>query len=148
MQLFVAAKAIIMNELGQVLILKEQVSEEGTNATKWGVPGGRLKQDEEFFDGLHREVKEETNLMIIPGHPVMVGEWHPVVKGLSRQIIAMYIACKTSAKPTMVAVSEEHDDFAWITAEEIDRYDFMPPDDDAVRRFFSNSASFFNGDIR
>jgi ADP-ribose pyrophosphatase YjhB (NUDIX family) len=51
MKLFVAAKAIIISE-GKVLLLREAAYDEGTNVGKWGVPGGRIHDDEPILDGL------------------------------------------------------------------------------------------------
>lgn len=142
MQLFVAAKAVITNDLGQVLVLKEQVSEEGTNAEKWGLPGGRLNLGERFLNGLAREVMEETGLVVKVGYPVMVGEWHPVIKGEERQIIAVFVACKAESS-AKIFLSEEHDDFKWITEENISHLIFMQPDDEVIKRYFSNPEAFF-----
>ena len=132
--LSVAAKAVIVNSKNQILILREQPHDEGTKAGKWGLPGGRINTDEPFFDGLRREVNEETGLKIEPIEPVFIGEWWPNIKGVKNHIVAMFMLCKPTTNN--VRLSEEHDQFAWIDRNDISKYDFMPPDDEVVRITF------------
>lgn len=72
-----AAKAVIVNGDGQVLILREAPAATYSTNTKSGryqLPGGRIKPGEKFEDGLLREVLEETGLAIEIGKPLLVGE--------------------------------------------------------------------------
>ena len=60
-----ATKALIVNDEGQMLILREASTyEEGTNVGLYHLPGGRLNPGEAFSDGLKREVDEETGLQV------------------------------------------------------------------------------------
>src|SRR5258708_37932089 len=93
---------------------------------RWGLPGGRLDVGESYNDGLKREALEETGLQIEPLHPVFVGEWYPVIKGMPHQIIAIFTVCL--AKNLDVVLSDEHDDFKWIDAKDRAKYDLMDPD--------------------
>lgn len=51
----VAVKALIKNDKGQVLLVKE-------NSDKWDLPGGGLDHDEEPEDGIKRELEEEIGV--------------------------------------------------------------------------------------
>ncbi len=129
--LHVAAKGVIVDAKGQVLIVREaQTYAEGTGTGRYHLPGGRLKEGENFYDGLHREIKEETNLDIEPGRPVYVGEWRPVIKGIPRQIIAIFMVCTPITK--QVRLSEEHDKFVWVSPADRNKYDLMDPDRDVI----------------
>lgn len=128
----VAAKALIMNDEGKVLILREaDTYEEGTKIGKYGLPGGRIDPDEKFFDGLAREVQEETGLEVKPLKPLYVGEWFPTIKGIQNHITAIFYACQ--AVTTDVQLSEEHDHYEWIEPERYTDFEMMEPDDDVVR---------------
>jgi len=128
----VAAKALIVNDDGKVLILREaNTYVEGTNIGKYGLPGGRTEPDEKFFDGLHREVMEETGLKVEPIKPLYVGEWFPTIKGVPNHITAIFMACK--ALTTDVKLSEEHDHYEWIDPEKYVDFQMMAPDDDVIK---------------
>ncbi|MBI2148760.1 NUDIX domain-containing protein, partial [Candidatus Woesearchaeota archaeon] len=60
---FVAMKAVILNDKNEILIIQESSKDPSrSHVGKWDVPGGRLNFGEDPFEGLRREVKEETNL--------------------------------------------------------------------------------------
>ncbi|MFZ1458596.1 MAG: NUDIX hydrolase [Candidatus Saccharimonadales bacterium] len=140
----VAAKAVIMNAEGKILIVREaDTYEEGTKIGKWGLPGGRIDDNEAFYDGLAREVMEETGLSVAPERPVYVGEWWPVIKDVPHHIVAMFILC--SPLSDHVTLSDEHDDFAWISQDECASYQIMPPDDKPIKSvFMTDNASGTN----
>lgn len=128
----VAAKALVVNNAGKVLILREATTyDEGTNTGRYHLPGGRLEQGEAFYDGLKREIDEETGLQVEPLYPLYVGEWRPVIKGVPTQIIALFMLCK--ATNTDVQLSEEHDQAFWIKPIEYPDYDLMEPDDKVIQ---------------
>jgi 8-oxo-dGTP pyrophosphatase MutT (NUDIX family) len=128
----VAAKALIVNDEGKVLILREaDTYEEGTKIGKYGLPGGRINPDEKFFDGLTREVQEETGLEVTPIKPLYVGEWFPVIKGVQNHITAIFYACQATTAD--VKLSEEHDHYEWIEPASYVDFEMMEPDDDVIR---------------
>ena len=134
MILKVAAKAIVVNEDGNILILREASTyKEGTNIGRYHCPGGRLNPGESYEDGLQREVLEETGLMVEPLYPIYVGEWHPVIKGVPHQIIAIFTVCKASSID--VKLSEEHDDYKWIKSSDRNKFDIMTPEDKVLDRY-------------
>ena len=129
--LHVAAKGVVVNSKGEVLIVREaKTYDEGTGEGRYHLPGGRLNEGESYIDGLHREIREETGLDIEPGRPVYVGEWRPTIKGIPRQIIAIFTVC--TPKSTTVRLSEEHDHFAWVDPKNRVDYDLMDPDWDVI----------------
>lgn len=131
MVLKVAAKAIVVNKNGEVLILREASTyKDGTNVGHYNCPGGRLNTGESYDEALNREVKEETGLSIEPLYPIYVGEWHPIINGVHHQIIAIFTVCRT--KDGEVKLSKEHDDFKWIKPKDRHKYDIMQPMDMAL----------------
>lgn len=134
----VAAKAVIVNEKNQVLLVRESSTHDtNTQSGLFGIPGGRLEIGEMYEDGLIREVREETGLEVVIGQPFYIGEWHPIIKGVKHQIIAIFTVCK--AKVTEVKLSEEHDDYRWVGANDLKDINFMDPDDKVLERYFSHN---------
>jgi 8-oxo-dGTP diphosphatase len=128
----IAAKAVIVNEAGKVLLLREAPTYvEGTNHGKYGLPGGRINPGEVFLDGLKREVAEETGLEVRVVRPVHVDEWRPVIKGVLNQIVGMFMLCEPVTRE--IVLSEEHDDYRWIDPGETDDYEMMPAEVRAIK---------------
>jgi 8-oxo-dGTP diphosphatase len=131
----IACKAVIAKD-GKVLLLREASTyEEGTNIGRYHLPGGRINAGEPFLDGLKREVMEETGLEVEIGEPLFVGEWFPVIKDVQNQIVAIFFVCKPL--PGDVKLSEEHDDYRWVTLAEAQQFDVMSPEDKVLQKFFS-----------
>ena len=106
---FTAAKALVFHN-EKVLILKESTKyQDGANAGKFDVPGGRVKLGQRFDESLKREIKEETGLEIIIGKPFFVNEWRPVVKNEQWQITGIYFECLAASDE--VKLSNDHDEF-------------------------------------
>src|SRR3989344_5793009 len=115
-KLFIATKALIAYE-GKILLLRESgVYQEGTNAGRFDVPGGRLKLGERFDEALRREVFEETGLEIEIGRPIAVSEWRPVVRGEQWQIVGIFFECRS--KSAEVSLGADHNAYLWIRPEE------------------------------
>jgi|SRR3989344_5181619 len=130
----VAAKAVIINREGRILLVREASTyKEGTGAGRYHMPGGRLDLGESFEHGLHREIKEETGLEVKPLFPIYVGEWRPVIRGRPHQIIAIFTVCK--AKTTRIKLSDEHDGYEWILPKEAKNFDIMDPEPEVIKRY-------------
>lgn len=144
-KLQVAAKALIENSNGKVLILREAATyKDGTNTGRYHLPGGRLEEGEAFYDGLAREVKEETGLSIRPLRPLHVGEWRPVIREVPHQIIALFMLCRADSAD--VILSDEHDEAVWINPAEYKKYDLMDPEDDVIKEYLAHKNSPIVGD--
>jgi 8-oxo-dGTP diphosphatase len=134
MILRVAAKALIVNNDGKVLILREPAENNtGSQHGLFGLVGGRLEDKDTYEKALHREVLEETSLKVKILYPIYVGEWWPTIKGKKHHIVAVFSVCQ--AKTSDVKLSEEHEDFKWISPKDTKKYDFMAPDDKVVERY-------------
>ncbi|HSX29424.1 MAG TPA: NUDIX domain-containing protein [Candidatus Saccharimonadales bacterium] len=79
---------------------------------------------------------EETGLTVQIGKPLYVGEWHPVIKDVPHQIVALFMVC--TANTDIVRLSDEHDHAEWVTADSWHKLDVMPPDDKVLRAYFAD----------
>jgi 8-oxo-dGTP pyrophosphatase MutT (NUDIX family) len=110
----VAVKAVIVNLDNEALIMSEK--------GRWQAPGGRLEAGETLLKGLVREVFEETGLQHLEiGDVVHVDEWFAKPEGIRKHIVAIFFVCHTQSD--QIVLSDEHDDFAWITPADFDDYE-------------------------
>ncbi|MBI2020142.1 NUDIX hydrolase [Candidatus Daviesbacteria bacterium] len=104
-----SVKAIIEDEAGRLLILKDRYSD------FWDLPGGHVADGESLHDALVREVKEETNLDVIGAEELFTRE---LTLGKETKPVVFY---KTGAEG-IVHLSKEHNNFRWINQEHFDEY--------------------------
>jgi ADP-ribose pyrophosphatase YjhB (NUDIX family) len=97
--------AVIVDEDGRALAIRRQDNHQ------WEPPGGVLELDEALYEGLVREVREETGLVVEPGR--LTG----VYKNLERGIVALVFRCRAeSGEPS---TSREATELRWLAEAEI-----------------------------
>lgn len=110
----IVVKAIIFDQQERVLIMRKAKEERIAKATHgYDFPGGGLEVDEPLFDGLHREVLEETGLQIEVIGPAYVYDEIQEEKHL----VIIKFACH-QPKGDFV-ISEEHDDYEWVSLDKL-----------------------------
>ncbi|MFT4308943.1 MAG: NUDIX hydrolase [Candidatus Woesearchaeota archaeon] len=97
--------AYIFNDNNEVLLLQN-------HDNTWGIPGGHLNNKETIEKGLSREVMEETGINI-----AIIRLLRLFSKG--KDVIVLYYARTSENK---VTVSDEHNDYSWVSIEEISGY--------------------------
>ncbi len=136
----IAAKAIIINDTNEVLLLREaKTNVDGTNAGKYLLPGGRIEMGEKIFDALQREVREETGLSVAVGEPVFVSEWFPVIRGVPNQIVGIFFACKPLTLE--IILSAEHDHFVWADPLDLAGYAMADNERQAIQALINANLS-------
>lgn len=101
---------IVLDSQERVLLLKRS-EEVGYGANRWSIPGGHIQEDETFEEGAIRETKEETNLEVSNlEHFKTEGRLH------------YYISHGFSGD---LKINFEHTDTAWITYEDLEKYDIV-----------------------
>jgi 8-oxo-dGTP diphosphatase len=113
------AAAILHNEQGQLLIARRKP--EKSQGGLWEFPGGKLEPGEQAEDCLKRELLEEMNIVIEPYERFGVNE-HDYESVRIRLIAyrARYV------RGTIKLV--DHDDYRWVTPDELSEYLFAPAD--------------------
>lgn len=135
----IAAKAVIVNKSGKVLLLREaEAYLDGTHAGKYHVPGGRLEKGETYWQGLAREVMEETGLKVEPLYPIHIDEWRPVIRGVPHHIIAVFTLCRLKGQ-AKVKISDEHDEAIWIHPAKRADYPLLPAEAKAIEALTSRN---------
>jgi 8-oxo-dGTP pyrophosphatase MutT (NUDIX family) len=105
--------AIIENEKNEILLLKRAPGNFPENI--WDVVGGRVEQFEDPFEGLNREIIEETGIRdfeILKA--IDVFHWYQSESW--RDMIGITFWCKTKSKE--VKLSNEHSEYKWLKPED------------------------------
>ncbi len=109
---FVAAVAAVIFKNGRILAMKRSMKKDAGPGL-WETLSGRIDAGEEPLDAMRREIKEECNLEVeIDARPVTV--YQASRKG-KPMILVIYRAKYLSGE---VELSEEHDEYAWLTPDE------------------------------
>jgi len=109
-----AAKAFIVDEKGKLLLVKRS-RKNSLKVGAWELPGGRLNPGENPFDGLKREVLEETGLGITIAEPLSIRHFKRDEK--QRITMLVFLCSPNSQNLESVRLSSEHDAFEWISLE-------------------------------
>jgi 8-oxo-dGTP diphosphatase len=96
----VSVAGVVIDDDGRALVIQRR------DNAHWEPPGGVLERDETITDGLQREVKEETGLIIEP--VALTG----VYKNMSRGVIALVFRCRPIGGA--LAENSEVAGFRWI----------------------------------
>jgi 8-oxo-dGTP pyrophosphatase MutT (NUDIX family) len=131
----IAAKAVIVDKDGKILILREAAGyADGTNTGKYHMPGGRLEKGETYWEGLAREILEETGLEAEPQFPLHIDEWRPIIRGVPHHIIAVFTVCKLKGSAT-ARTSSEHDEALWVDPRKAKDHPLLPAEAKAVQAY-------------
>ena len=95
-------------------ILMLRFAKETNSGEKWIFPGGRVDEGEKPVEGLGREIIEEIGLDVIVRFPCAVTMWG---EGEDHRYAVFFIC---DYKDGNVSLSHEHQDFKWLTEEEIE----------------------------
>jgi cob(I)alamin adenosyltransferase len=114
---YVANKAVIIDQKGRMLLLRDAGSGDHVHAKgKLGFPGGRMDHNETPHEGLLRELKEETGLSeseLEIGTPFFVGRWGVKGNMVKDPIIGIFYLVKAK-KELDIKLSEEHTEIFWF----------------------------------
>ncbi len=112
MQLQVGVKVLIKNSKGQYLLM--QRSQPLPDGTSWDIPGGRINPDERLEDALSREVLEETGTTLTSVMTLLQAQ-DIFVEKAGLHVVRLTYATISEKE---VALSDEHQNFRWVSLEE------------------------------
>lgn len=122
--LIIGQKAVIVNDKKELLILKRKNVD--VYHELWDFPGGKLEEKDTLFEGLSREVLEETGLKIENFILILSSSKFTGVSSDKPTILRNIYLCKANGE---VKLSDEHSEFKWIRAEKLKNYKFQPDED-------------------
>ena len=77
------------------------------NPGNWGIPGGKIEEDETLFEGLERECREEIGYFPVDAKLV------PIQKFVNRDFTYHTFFCEVE-KEFYPLLNEEHCGYAWV----------------------------------
>lgn len=117
-KLRVSAKVVLVSRDGKVLIMRK------SNGIP-DLPGGKVDKDEDLFDGLKREIKEEIGLKAKKFK--FVTSWIKMKNGARDRLIIVFEArTKAKAKAVDIRLSKEHVWAAFMDRDGFDEIGDMP----------------------
>lgn len=102
----VSVAGAVVREDGKVLAIQRR------DNGHWEPPGGLLEPGEPMRDGVIREVREETGLVVEPEH--LSG----VYQNLERDIVSLVFRC--SVRSGELTRTDETVDFEWLAADQVE----------------------------
>ena len=115
MQVQAAAKAVIQDDDGAVLLLRRSTPYVGQTNLIWDIPGGRLDAGESLEETLRRELREETALELQELGPVFhVKDFIIDAEGI--HVVRITFAAKATGT---IKLSHEHVEHRWVPRAEL-----------------------------
>ncbi len=108
MDIYYVVKALIQKD-DEILLVKRSKNDVHSPG-RWSTPGGGVEQNESAIQALHREVREEVDLVISPLK--VIGTKHFIGDDTKSTIVVTYVLCEYISGN--VVLNEEHDEFRWI----------------------------------
>ena len=114
-----AVKAVIFDDQGRCLLIRRSAHNHNF-VGMWEWPGGKLDPGEDFATGLHREIAEETGLI------VQLTDLAGSISFEMPKVNVVLLCMEARLVSGDLKLSEEHDDFKWIPVSDIPKYEYPP----------------------
>lgn len=117
--------AIIKNESGKILIAKRNLKK--SQGGLWEFPGGKIEKDETREEAIIREIKEELTI------DIKVDKYldEKVFNYPDKDINLIAMECTQIGGNVKLT---EHQDYKWVTSDELTNFEFAPADEFIVER--------------
>jgi 8-oxo-dGTP diphosphatase len=129
MQAITVVCGLILNKKNEILIARRI---KGPLSGKWEFPGGKLEQDESLEDCLERELKEELSITVNVANLFSNYQY-------AYPTFSMNLYCFTCSYNDEEIKLVDHDDYAWVKYNELDKYSFVDGDEQLVEKIASAS---------
>ena len=120
-QRVIVAGIIIRNK--KALIIKRS-SDEEIYPNYWELPSGKVRYGEDPNMAVMREVEEETSIKVRPIKPLNINHFS-FEEPENRHNIQINYLVEDEDSESKVKLSEAHEEFAWISIEEMDDYNLF-----------------------
>ena len=135
------ADTLVFNDENQLLILKRR-DDDDFMPSMWCLPGGKIEEDENQYQAAKRELWEETSILLDDNLTYL--DWNNKMLNNDRSY-TYYFAAKYDVDFPMICLDiNEHNEFAWIDLDDIDKYDFIFDLADRIQKFAKDIESTEN----
>ena len=116
---YVGIKGLIQNQAGEYLLLLADVTTHKKNVAQyWDIPGGRMRDHEQFTDTLQREIAEETGIdsftnpqmiaTVLSNHEIPTDS-----DGMAGLILVVFRV--DVPDDVQLLLSDEHERYEWVS---------------------------------
>ena len=110
-------RCIILDKKNRILLIRRSKNNYHSPGM-WEFPGGKLDEGQDLSTALEREVLEETGLLIIPMTRIAYTESSIIPRGKYKGLPYVVLIGVGKLLGGKIKLSEEHDDFKWVTEKE------------------------------
>lgn len=115
-----SSMAVLIDPKDRILILKRPANlKPDSFPNKWCIPGGKALVGETPLNNVIREVLEETGIKLKPSSTNYLLNKQEGDKNY------FFFMARVNQEPKMMNVLDEHEEFKWIRADEIEKYDMI-----------------------
>ena len=115
------------------ILIVQRASDEDIFPGMWELPSGKKEPMEDVNKALVREFKEETGLDVEVGDPIGVINYSWEKEDEIRDATQINFVVTLVGGPD-VKLSSEHQNFAWITKDEINNYEISKETKEIIRK--------------
>jgi mutator protein MutT len=123
-------RLIISDSEGRVLLLKRTNTEYSQG--EWCLPGGKIDYGETIEHAIFKELQEETSLTVTSSRFLFYQDSLPKVEG-KMHCINLYFECAVEGE---IKLNDESGEYAWISPDDIDKYEIAFRNDEGLRRYW------------
>ena len=120
---------------GEILLLLRQDNKPQDNT--WGVPAGKIDDNESLVDATIREIKEETGIIVTSEKLEYVKKVY--IKYPEFSFVYHMFKTEFSVKPEVLIAQKEHKDFVWITPEKALKLNLIEDLDNCIKMVYLSS---------
>lgn len=124
MKLQIGVKVLIKNSYNQYLFIKRTELMQNEAEVSWDIPGGRIKPEESLEKALQREVNEELGVDLSDTTSKLLNAQDIFVPAKDLHVVRLTYGLDADLKS--ISLSNEHQDFRWIAADQIDSLHIEP----------------------
>ncbi|MDE2020506.1 MAG: NUDIX hydrolase [Patescibacteria group bacterium] len=125
---------VCMARDGKVLLIRRSANDSFMSGL-WEFPGGKREAGEPSAAAAAREAKEETGLDVEIGQPFFVFDYR-VEKPEEIRDVTMIVFAARPENSAEVRLSAEHDAFAWVGSDEMEKHNASAETKQAMRNFW------------
>jgi len=126
-------RLIVPDASGRVLILRR--APDSTDGGRWCLPGGKIDYGDTVEQAAIRELHEETSLRATDLRFLFYQDSLPPAPG-RMHCINLYLECAAEGK---VVLNEESIEAAWISREDVPRFELSFRNDEGLARYWAEA---------
>lgn len=131
--LYTAVKALIKNDEGKVLVLK-QSDPTITGNNQYHPPGGIIELGETVTECVEREVEEEIGIKTTAKRLFDIGEWQAERDRDVMQFVGLFYVCELESGDFTLQ-KEEASEACWVGIDDINELKILEPSRTIIERF-------------